>query len=362
MSSKETKFALIGCGAIAKKHMLALGRIDDAKVVAICDIDVNAAKDFGAKYKVQHFTDPHQMFKEVNIDVIDILTPTGLHGKVALDLIKYNKHIVVEKPLALKLDEIDKILEESDKRGIKLFVVQQNRFNPPIKLLKDALNKNLFGKPVLGTVRVRWTRTQSYYDEKKWRGTWAMDGGVLANQASHHIDMLLWMLGDVESVFAKTATQLTKIETEDTAVAVLKFTSGALGIIEATTATRPKDLEGSISILGEKGTAVVGGFFMNKMDVWNLSSQDLSSEQIKKQFETPEMPAWNHTEYLKDVIYSIKNNTRGLVDGFEGRRSVELITALYESAESGKEVVLRFKPSRSKLGMSDENIKKSSNK
>jgi predicted dehydrogenase len=357
MSNKKIKFAFIGCGNVAKKHFIALNRIEDAEIVGACDIDKNIASEFCTKYHLPFYADPHKMINEVDVNIINILTPTGTHAKIILELIDYGKHFVVEKPLALRLDEIDQVLEKCDRSGLKIFVVQQNRFNPPIRKLKEAIDGGRFGKLVLGTVRVRWTRHQAYYDQKPWRGNWALDGGVLTNQASHHIDMLIWMLGDVESVMAKTSTQLVDIETEDTGVAILKFANGTLGIIEATTATRPKDLEGSISILGEKGSVVIGGFFMNKLEVWNFDEFNDKDKELWEHFsETPNIPAWSHTEYFKDVIYSIKNDTKGLVDGFEGRRSIELISAIYESAETGREVFLRFKPSKCKLGISNANI------
>lgn len=235
---------------------------------------------------------------------------------------------------------------------MKLFVVQQNRFNPPIKKLKEAIDKNKFGKLVLGTVRVRWCRTQEYYDQKKWRGTWALDGGVFTNQASHHIDMLVWMMGDVEKVMAISATRLTKIEVEDTGVAILKFNNGALGIVEATTATRPKDLEGSISILGEKGSVEISGFYMNELKTWNFLNDDEKANNILETYgKTPEIFAWNHYEFLRDVVDSILNNKKGLIDGLEARKSLELINAIYEAVETSQEIYLRFKPKKCKLGV-----------
>lgn len=353
--NKKIKFALIGCGAIANKHFIAIKRLNNAEVVGAFDIDVKSAKLFEDKYQIPAFTNIDEMIKKTNPDVLNILTPSGLHGENILELIHFNRHFVVEKPLALRLDQIDRILEECDKRGLKIFVVKQNRFNPPIQKLKEALNKGRFGKLVMGTIRVRWCRNQDYYNQKSWRGTWAFDGGVLTNQASHHIDMLVWMMGDVESVMAKTATRLVKIEAEDTGVAILRFRNGALGVIEATTATRPKDLEGSISILGEKGSVEIGGFFMNELKTWSFSDTDEMDKDIwEKYAKTLEEQAWNHTEFYKDVVESISSNQKGLIDGLEGRKSVEIINAIYESAETGKEVFLRFTPQKCRLGMLNE--------
>src|SRR5574341_750878 len=348
----KVRFALIGCGAIANKHLTAIKRLDDAEVVGVFDINSQVVKAFGQKYSIPAFNNIDELVKETEPHVFNILTPSGIHADNLIELSRFNRHFVVEKPLALRLDHIDKILEECDRRGIRVFVVKQNRFNPPIQKLKEALNKGRFGQLVMGTVRVRWCRDQAYYDQKSWRGTWALDGGVLTNQASHHVDMLICMMGEVESVMAKTATRLVNIEAEDTGVAILKFRNGALGIIETTTATRPKDLEGSISILGEKGAVEIGGFFMNKLKTWNFNDPDEIDKYIwGKYADVPPEQAWNHSEFFRDVICSLNQDTKGLIDGLEGRKSVELIHAIYESAETGKEVLMRFTPQKCRLGV-----------
>lgn len=351
-TQKKIKFALIGCGAIANKHMTAIRRLENAEVVGAYDIDSHASKLYGEKYLIPTFTDVEEMIEKTDPNVLNILTPSGSHAENILELTRFNRHFVVEKPLALRLDQIEKILGECDKKGINIFVVQQNRFNPPIRKLKEMLDKGRFGKLVLGTVRVRWCREQTYYDMKSWRGTWASDGGVLTNQASHHIDILIWMMGEVESVMAKITTRLVNIEAEDTGVAILKFKNGALGVIEATTATRPKDLEGSISILGEKGSVEIGGFFMNELKTWNFAETDKMDADVWKKFaKVPNEPAWNHSQFFKDVVDSLKHKKTGLIDGLEGRKSIELINAIYESAETSKEVILRFTPKKCRLGV-----------
>jgi predicted dehydrogenase len=204
----------------------------------------------------------------------------------------------------------------------------------------------------MGTVRVRWCRPQSYYDQDPWRGTWAFDGGVLTNQASHHVDLLEWMMGEVDSVFALSRTALVNIEAEDTAVVVLRFRNGALGVIEATTAVRPKDLEGSISVLGECGSVEIGGFAVNKMKTWNfVESRDGDDEVLEKySVNPPSVYGFGHQAYYEHVVDCIKNDRRHLVDGLEGRKSLELINAIYESIETGKEVQLRFRPRHCRLG------------
>lgn len=352
------KFALVGCGRIAKRHseLLGLNQINNASLAAVCDIDEEKAKKIGGQFAVPYYTDMNEMMKNEAIDVVCVLTESGNHAKHVITLAKYGKHIIVEKPMALTLDDADAMIQACDETGCKLFVVKQNRFNIPVVKLREALEAGRFGKLVLGTVRVRWCRDQNYYDQDLWRGTWAMDGGVLTNQASHHVDLLEWMMGDVESVFAKSATALVNIEAEDTVIVTLKFKNGALGIIEATTAVRPKDLEGSITVLGENGTVEIGGFAVNKMLHWNfMEPMDDDSEVMDKySVNPPNVYGFGHQAYYEDVVDCILNNKKHLIDGLVGRKSLELISAIYESIETGKEVFLRFKPSKCKLGQLSE--------
>ena len=348
------KFALVGCGRIAKRHseLLGLNQIKGAQLISVCDLVEEKAQKIGELFSVPYYVDMHSMMVAESVDVVVVLTESGNHARNVIDLAKYGKHIVVEKPMALTLDDADMMISACDKAGVKLFVVKQNRFNVPVMKLRSALEQGRFGKLVLGTVRVRWCRKQEYYDQAAWRGTWAMDGGVLTNQASHHIDMLEWMFGEVESVFAKGVTALAKIEAEDTAVATLKFRNGALGIIEATTATRPSDLEGSISILGEGGTVEIGGFAVNQMKVWNFVKSMPEDELVIKNYSVnpTNVYGFGHQEYYNHVVDSIFNSNRQLVDGLAGRKSVELISAIYESIETGEEISLRFNPLFCKLG------------
>ena len=347
-------FALVGCGRIAKRHseLLGLKQIEGAQLAAVCDLDGAKARVIGERFSVPYFTDMHQMMQSQQIDVVVVLTESGNHARHVVELARYSRHILVEKPMALTLDDADTMIRACDDADIRLFVVKQNRFNVPVVKLREALDEGRFGKLVLGTVRVRWCRTQEYYDQAPWRGTWAMDGGVLTNQASHHVDMLEWMLGEVESVFARSATALAKIEAEDTAVVTLKFRNGALGIIEATTAVRPKDLEGSISVLGEGGSVEIGGFAVNKMKVWNFVDPKPGDEGVMERFSVnpPNVYGFGHQAYYEHVVDSIRNGRKHLVDGLEGRKSLELINAIYESIETGKEVHMRFRPKYCKLG------------
>lgn len=347
--------ALVGCGRIAKRHaeLLGNGQIAEARLAAVCDIQEDRARAYGERFGVPYYTDMDEMMQKEDVDVVSVLTPSGLHAEHAINLAKYRKHIVVEKPMALTLDAADKMIQACDQNKCKLFIIKQNRFNVPVVKLREALEAGRFGKLVLGTVRVRWCRPQEYYDQDAWRGTWAYDGGVLTNQASHHIDLLEWMMGDVESVFAKSTTALVNVETEDTAVVTLKFKNGALGIIEATTAARPKDLEGSISILGEKGSVVIGGFAVNQMQTWNFKEEAENDKMVLENYSVnpPNVYGFGHKAYYDHVVDCILHDKQTLVDGLEGRRSLELISAIYESIETEQEVFLRFTPKRCKLGV-----------
>jgi predicted dehydrogenase len=354
--SNSFGFALVGCGRIAAKHAEILGKgfVESARLVAVCDVQKKRADEFGIKYGVPAFADMHDMMRQVGsgIDVVSILTESGNHARHAQELAPYRKHIVVEKPMALTLEDADAMIRSCDQFGIKLFVVKQNRYNRPVVKLREAMQEGRFGKLTLGTVRVRWSRDQKYYDQDSWRGTWAMDGGVFANQASHHVDLLEWCMGEPISVTAYSAKALAKIETEDTGVAIIRFANGSLGVIEATTATRPEDLEGSLSILGENGTVEIGGFAVNEMKVWSFSQPRPEDATVLAEFSEnpPNVYGFGHIAYLQHVVGCIAEGSPALVDGLEGRKSLELITAIYESIETGREVSLKFSPRKSRLG------------
>lgn len=348
---RRLRFGLIGCGTVARKHVEALRRLEEAELAGVCDVVPDRARTFGEECGVPYYADYREMCSTADIDVACILTPSGDHAERVLDLVTVCRNVVVEKPMALRLEDADAMIRACDEAGVRLFVVNQNRYNRPIQALRHALEAGRFGRLVMGNVRVWWCRRQPYYDAAPWRGTWAWDGGVLTNQASHHIDMLVWMMGEVESVSAMTANRLADIEAEDTAVAILRFRNGGLGTVEATTGTRPKDLEGSISILGEKGSVVVGGFAMDRLVTWEFEDRDPGERAFQTHGENPKEFAWNHTEYLRDVVATIRTGKKALVDGLEGRKSLELINAFYESAETGREVFLRFRPKRCRLGV-----------
>jgi UDP-N-acetyl-2-amino-2-deoxyglucuronate dehydrogenase len=353
---QQLSFALVGCGRIAQKYsdIFAANQIPAARLVAVCDARKDRADKLAARHSVPAYTDARRMMDEqaAGFDVVCVLTESGHHARDTIALAPYGKHIVVEKPMALTLDGADRMIAACDAAGIKLFVVKQNRYNLPVRKLREAVDAGRFGKLVMGTTRVRWCRRQPYYDQDDWRGTWALDGGVFANQASHHVDLLQWFLGEPTSVFASGRTALVDIETEDTGAAVVNFANGALGVIEATTAARPVDLEGSLSILGETGMVEIGGFAANQIRTWQFEKKIAGDEEVLTKFNQnpPSVYGFGHVAYLEHVIDAILNGKPSLVDGLEGRRSLELVTAIYESMATGAPVTMRFRAQRSLLG------------
>jgi len=343
--------ALVGCGRISDRHLKVIAMIPELKLVGICDRQGDRARAAAEAAGVPAFTDAVAMVKQLKPDMVSILTDSGLHATLGCLLAPYVPVLVVEKPMALTLEDADRLIETCEAHGTKLFVVKQNRFNPPIVALKKAVEEGRFGRMVLGTVRIRWARTQAYYDQDAWRGTWKQDGGVLTNQASHHIDLLQWLMGPVDSVKAYVSTRLVDIEVEDTAVAVLKFKSGALGVVEATTATRPVDLEGSISILGEKASVVIGGFSVNKPLTWNFVEPRPEDADIQSLITNPpNVYGFGHLPYYQHVLASLDSGRNSMLAGLEGRKSVEIINALYESAFNGREVHVHYVPEGVPLG------------
>lgn len=347
-------FAILGCGRIAKRHadLLGTGQIRGAKLVAVCDTDRSRLDAFATRYGVPGFATLEAMLAHPGIDAVSILTPSGMHSGHAITVAQSGRHVVVEKPMALTLEDADSMIGAADRAGVRLFVVKQNRFNVPVMRARLALDAGRFGQLVLGTVRVRWCRDQGYYNQDAWRGTWAQDGGVIANQASHHVDMLGWFMGPVESVHARALRALVDIEAEDTAVATLRFRSGALGIVEATNAARPKDLEGSLSVLGAGGAIEIGGFAVNKIRHWQFATPLPDDAEVMEKFSVnpPNVYGFGHQAYYEHVVACLADGVQALVDGHEGRSSLELVAALYESMASGREVQLPLKVEHSRLG------------
>ena len=347
-------FALVGCGRIAKRHaeLLGTGQIAGARLTAVCDISPERAREYGERYKVPAFTSVDDLLAAKDIDVVSVLTPSGTHADIAVKVAQSRRHVVVEKPMALTLEDGDRMIRASEAARVRLFVVKQNRFNVPVIKAREALDAGRFGKLVLGTVRVRWCRDDKYYAQDSWRGTFAQDGGVIANQASHHVDMLTWFMGDVESIHAHGTTALVNIETEDTCVATLRFRNGALGVIEATGATRPKDMEGSLSVLGSGGAVEIAGFAVNKIRTWQFAEPQAHDQEVIEKFSVnpPNVYGFGHQAYYEHVVDCLANSKAALVDGIEGRRSLEFVAAIYESMASGKEVTFPLKVVHSRLG------------
>jgi UDP-N-acetyl-2-amino-2-deoxyglucuronate dehydrogenase len=283
------------------------------------------------------------MLDECPADAAVICTPSGLHPKHGILAAAHGLHVICEKPMATRLEEADALVEACDTAGVYLFVVKQNRLNPGVQLLKRAVDKGRFGRLYLANATVRWQRPQSYYDMAPWRGTWEFDGGAFMNQASHYVDMIQWLVGPVESVAAKTATLGRRIESEDTGVATCRFRNGALGTIEVTMLTYPRNMEGSITLIGERGTARIGGTALNRIEYWEFAEYDDDDREI----ETLRLAAdplsvygSGHRPYYENVVKVMRGDEEPGTDGREGRKSLELILGIYESARTGREVSL----------------------
>jgi UDP-N-acetyl-2-amino-2-deoxyglucuronate dehydrogenase len=287
------------------------------------------------------------MLAEAECDVVTICTPSGLHPQHGILAARARKHVVCEKPMAISLSAADELVQVCDEAGVRLFVVKQNRLNPSIQLLKSAIDRGRFGRIYLANTTVRWARPQEYYDQAPWRGTWEFDGGAFMNQASHYVDLIQWLVGPVESVMAKTATLARKIEAEDTGVALLKFRSGALGVMEVTMLTYPKNLEGSITILGEHGSVKIGGTAVNRVEHWQFADYDDDDKRIELVATSPpNVYGFGHEAYYKNVLAVLRGEARPDTDGRGGRKSLEIILGVYESAKTGREVPL---PLRAKV-------------
>jgi UDP-N-acetyl-2-amino-2-deoxyglucuronate dehydrogenase len=337
-SEKNFRIALAGCGRISKNHFDAIEKIDGLELVAVCDTDPTRAEQAARERGVACFTSFEKMLKDANADVVTIATPSGLHTVQGVAAAEAGKHVVMEKPMAISLTGADALVQACDKAGVQLFVVKQNRLNPPIQLLKHAIDKNRFGRIYMASCTVHWARPQEYYDQAPWRGTWEFDGGAFMNQASHYVDLIQWLMGPVESVMAKTATLARRIETEDTGVALLKFRSGALGSIEVTMLAYPRNLEGSITILGEKGSVKIGGTAVNKVDFWQFAEYD-DDDKLIEAVETnpPNVYGLGHQGYYRNVLAVLRGEAKPDTDGRAGRKSLELILGIYESAKTGRE-------------------------
>jgi len=335
------RIAVVGCGRISRNHFDAIAKIDGLELAAVCDVIPERAREAGSRHGVASFDSFDEMLGSVRCDAVSLCTPSGLHPKHGILAARAGKHVICEKPMAISLDGADELVAECDAAGVQLFVVKQNRLNPAIQLLKRAVDRDRFGRIYLANTTVRWTRPQEYYDQAPWRGTWEFDGGAIMNQASHYVDLIQWLVGPVESVMAKTATLARRIETEDTGVAVLKFRSGALGVIEVTMLTYPRNLEGSITILGEKGSVKIGGTAVNRVEHWTFADYDDDDKLVEAATTNPPtVYGFGHDGYYHNVLAVLRGQAKAETDGRAGRKSLELILGIYESAKTGRDVPL----------------------
>ena len=342
ITDRKIRFALVGCGRIAQNHFAAIKHhADRAELVGVCDIDPlvlsGAVKTTGAK----PFKTLTEMLVGCDADVYILTTPSGLHPDQAMEIAKAGKSVVTEKPMATRWEDGKRMVKACDEAGVRLFVVKQNRRNATLQLLKKALDKKRFGKIYLVNLNVFWTRPQSYYDQGGWRGRWEFDGGAFMNQASHYVDLVQWLIGPLESLQAYTATMARNIEAEDTGVISLKWRSGALGSMNVTMLTYPKNLEGSITILGEKGTVRIGGVAVNEVMHWEFEEPDPDDVKLKEaSYETTSVYGFGHPLYYDNVINVMRGEAEPETDGREGLKSLEVIIATYISARNGERVSL----------------------
>lgn len=341
------KYALIGCGRIAINHIKAL-RNNGLELVALCDlflenIDILLKK---AEYttNAHRYTDYKKMIKEhPELEVVAIATDSGAHAEIALHCIKHGINVIVEKPMAMSMQDATEMIKKSEEKGVKLAVCHQNRFNVAVQEMRKAVETGRFGKISHGSINVRWNRNKAYYEQATWRGKWASDGGSLMNQCIHGIDLLRWMMGDeVEEVYGVTRQQFHNyLECEDVGLAVLKFKNGAVGTIEGTVNVYPKNLEETLYLFGENGTAKLGGASCNNIDVWDFAdATDVDNRKAGLQEVTSNVYGNGHTSLYADVIDAIKNNRKPYVDAYAGRNALEIVLAIYKSQLTGKPVKL----------------------
>lgn len=338
---RKIKFALVGCGRIAKNHFAALEKLSDqAELVGICDIDEKALADAQKATGALAYNDLDEMLHTTDADIIVLTTPSGLHPNQAKKCFAKGFNVMSEKPMATRYADGKAMVEAADIAKKRLFVVKQNRLNDTLQLLKRAVDEKRFGKINLVHLNVFWTRPQDYYDQGKWRGTWEFDGGAFMNQASHYVDLMEWLIGPVASVQAMISTTR-EIEAEDTGVLNLRWRNGALGSMAVTMLTYPKNLEGSITILGEKGSVKVGGVAVNEIQHWEFSEEkDYDAEVKQASYATTSVYGFGHPPYYKNVIDVMRGEAEPITDGREGLKSLELLIAAYLSARDNKTVSL----------------------
>lgn len=344
----DMKYALIGCGRIATNHMKAAVN-NELEITAVCDVLPEKMEALLEKHDLQNdisikrYEDYKQMVAEVKPELVSIATESGIHAEIALYCIEQGINLIIEKPMAMSIEDADKIIKLAEEKGVKVSACHQNRFNVAIQKLRKAVEENRFGKLSHGSIHVRWNRDHGYYDQASWRGTWAQDGGALMNQCIHGIDLLRWMMGDeIDEIYGATRQQFHDyLEAEDVGMAVVKFKNGAIGTIEGTTNVYPKNLEETLYIFGEKGTVKIGGTSTNNIDVWDFADEteeDSKNKGLKE--ETSNVYGNGHTSLFADVIDAITNDRKPYVDAVAGRNALEVILSIYKSQKTGQSVKL----------------------
>lgn len=342
ITDRKIKIAIVGCGRISKNHFGSIEKhSENLELAAICDIDSTVLAEHAEKYNVPAYQDLEDMLAQESLDIVVLATPSGIHPKQAEIVAKHKMHVMTEKPMATRWADGVRMVRACDEAGVRLFVVKQNRHNTTLQLLKRAVSEKRFGKIHMVHLNVFWSRPQSYYDQGNgWRGTWEFDGGAFMNQASHYVDLLDWLIGPVEKVQAMMSTTR-DIEVEDTGVLNVKWRNGALGSMSVTMLTYPKNLEGSITILGEKGTVRIGGMAVNDIQHWEFDEAKDYDQQIQSaNYETTSVYGFGHPLYYKNVIDVMRGVAEPETDGREGLKSLELLIAAYMSARDGKTVSL----------------------
>jgi UDP-N-acetyl-2-amino-2-deoxyglucuronate dehydrogenase len=339
---RKIRFALTGCGRISGNHFEALEKhAGRAELVGVCDIEPRALDRPGEWTGAPGFRSLDAMLAGTDADVVILATPSGLHSDQAVQVAEAGRHVMTEKPMATRWQDGKRMVHACDLAGVHLFVVKQNRRNATLHLLKQAVDKRRFGRIYMVNINVFWSRPQAYYDSAAWRGTWEFDGGAFMNQASHYVDLLDWLIGPVESVQAYTATLARHIQVEDTGVVSIRWRTGALGSMNVTMLTYPKNLEGSITLIGEKGTVRVGGVAVNRIDHWEFAEPDPDDETVERaSYDTTSVYGFGHPLYYDNVIQSLRGEAAPDTDGREGLHSLEILIATYLSARDGRRVAL----------------------
>lgn len=342
IKGRKVRAALVGCGRIAQKHFEAM-RVHDSRLelVAVCDTDHRALDAASAATGAKGFDSLSALLAGSDADLVVLCTPSGQHANQTIQSAAAARHVMTEKPMATRWADGKSMVEACDAANVRLFVVKQNRRNATLQLLKRAIERRRFGRIYMVVLNVFWSRPQSYYDSAPWRGTWEFDGGALMNQASHYVDLLDWLIGPVESVQAYTATLARNIEVDDTAVVGVRWRSGAMGSINVTMLTYPRNIEGSITVLGESGSVRIGGVAVNEIQLWEFAQPDEQDQEVKSaSYTTTSVYGFGHPLYYDNVIGTLRGEMQAETDGREGLRSLEVLIASYLSARDGRRVAL----------------------